>query len=664
MITKRDKRNIIIASVVVTIILILTVVVTLYFTTDMFKSNQMLFGKYLAKATISVEGLFKDDKGKQYDNLLENNRYNNSTQITANYTKGIGTTGENTSNVINSLKLIIDGKTDKLNKINYKNFILEKDDARIAELEYLKSDGKYGIRFVDLFDKYLAVENQDLKSIASKIGIDSKNIPDHIEEVDLKKIFTFSDEEIESINKDYISLISDKYDKDKFTKAKKSEVTINDQSIMTNAYTLTLTKEQLNEDIYVKVLEQIKQDDRFLSRIEQIDDFLNPEVVPTEENIEDVEETQETEGNTTEPQANTTENEVAENEVAESETTKQNNSETQENEEAQEDEETNQEEKKSVKDTIIEKIDSMITEIRNKNIGDDVAKITVYESEKETVRTTIETQGYKINIDTINKEGETYINIFKEVYGVEENSDEIVIEKREDNFYLNRQRNIGEEVKKTHLGMERVIENGKEEINTKFGYDIGKNKIEIEAVTNNEVVNYFDEIDEFLARNNVLLNDLSDEEFNELRDILNDKVIEQNQKVSEQISAQELFTILNELDILPDEITIDNIVTLTKSEVSKFNAQFEIYKGEEVEVKAIDNLLNIVKDHLETVEVLSDSAIKLNIVRGTVNEELAAKVSEIVNNTYNKSKKYSIKYEYDEETQLIKSITIEILSKN
>ena len=653
MITKRDKRNIIIASVVVTIILILTVVVTLYFTTDMFKSNQMLFGKYLAKATISVEGLFKDDKGKQYDNLLENNRYNNSTQITANYTKGIGTTGENTSNVINSL-----------NKINYKNFILEKDDARIAELEYLKSDGKYGIRFVDLFDKYLAVENQDLKSIASKIGIDSKNIPDHIEEVDLKKIFTFSDEEIESINKDYISLISDKYDKDKFTKAKKSEVTINDQSIMTNAYTLTLTKEQLNEDIYVKVLEQIKQDDRFLSRIEQIDDFLNPEVVPTEENIEDVEETQETEGNTTEPQANTTENEVAENEVAESETTKQNNSETQENEEAQEDEETNQEEKKSVKDTIIEKIDSMITEIRNKNIGDDVAKITVYESEKETVRTTIETQGYKINIDTINKEGETYINIFKEVYGVEENSDEIVIEKREDNFYLNRQRNIGEEVKKTHLGMERVIENGKEEINTKFGYDIGKNKIEIEAVTNNEVVNYFDEIDEFLARNNVLLNDLSDEEFNELRDILNDKVIEQNQKVSEQISAQELFTILNELDILPDEITIDNIVTLTKSEVSKFNAQFEIYKGEEVEVKAIDNLLNIVKDHLETVEVLSDSAIKLNIVRGTVNEELAAKVSEIVNNTYNKSKKYSIKYEYDEETQLIKSITIEILSKN
>ena len=119
MITRRDKRNIIIASIIVIILIIVGVLLYLYFTTDLFKSNQRLFAKYLGNATQNVEALLKDEEGKQYEGLLENNKYTSNTEITAEYTNNIGTSDENNRNDINTLKLTADGKTDKLNGLSW-----------------------------------------------------------------------------------------------------------------------------------------------------------------------------------------------------------------------------------------------------------------------------------------------------------------------------------------------------------------------------------------------------------------------------------------------------------------------------------------------------------------------------------------------------------------
>ena len=658
MISKRTRNNIIIASISVIIVIIIAVLVYLYFTTDMFKSNEVLFSKYLGKAAQNIETLAQDTEGDQYNALLENNKYTSNTEITVDYLNNIGTTDENTRNVINNLKLIINGQTDKLSGTAYKDFLLKRDDENITEVEYLKSDDRYGLRFSDLFNQYLVIRNEDIKKIAGKLGLDVTNIPNQIEEINLRENFKLTNEEIENINETYTDVITGDYSKDKFSSLKKSSTTVKDQTYEVNAYTLTLTKEELN-NVYIAILEKLKEDDTLLSKIDALDEVLNPKTEETDE-----EEQNETNQQTNEAQGQNSENQTNENGEQTSEN--QENQNEEQSEESESTETENQEEveaPKTIKEQIIEKIDSKITEIKNTNIGTDETKITVYENEGNTIKTTIETPEYKVNIETISNGEGTYIKYFKEIYGIDENSDEIIIEKRANSFNINREEKLGQNIKQTSFTQERTIEDGKQNTNTTFVYDMGRNKIQINMADKKEVLNEFKETNEFTNSNAVVLNSLNDEQFENIKNILNDRLIERLQTLSEQVNYGEVFRILNELGILPEQITIENIVTLTRSEISKFNAEFEIYKGQKVNVNAVENLLKIAKENLETVEVLSEDSIKLNIAKGTKNEELANKVSEIINNDENKSKEYSIEYEYDEETNIIKAIIIKILER-
>ena len=85
-------KNIVIGIFVVVAVISIGLYAYLYFTTDLFKSDKELFGKYIRRAVVNVEELLLDEKGAEYNNLLENNKYNSSTEITADYMAGIGTT--------------------------------------------------------------------------------------------------------------------------------------------------------------------------------------------------------------------------------------------------------------------------------------------------------------------------------------------------------------------------------------------------------------------------------------------------------------------------------------------------------------------------------------------------------------------------------------------
>ena len=132
MVMSRGRRiKIIIISISIVIIAIIITCVTLYFTTDMFKSNEMLFSKYLGKAAQNLETILVNEKEEAYANTLNNNKYTSTTELTANYTSGMGTTAQNNDNVINDWKLTVNGKTDKLNGMDYKDFLLQKGEENV-----------------------------------------------------------------------------------------------------------------------------------------------------------------------------------------------------------------------------------------------------------------------------------------------------------------------------------------------------------------------------------------------------------------------------------------------------------------------------------------------------------------------------------------------------
>ena len=617
--TRRRKVNIIIASISVVLLIIIGICVYLYFTTDMFKSNKMLFGKYIQKAAQNVESIAKDSTGESFDSMLDSNKYTSNTEITAKYLNGIGTTAENNQNVINSLKLIIKGKTDRTNpddKIDYKDIVLQKQDNKVTEVEYLKSGGKYGLRFTDLFGKYIAVENYSLKEIAPKIGI-TTDVPDKISETDLAKELAFTDVELNALNENYANILTELADNAKFSKEKNvGNIEVGNKAYIANAYTLTLSKEELN-DTYVKLLEKMRDDQVLLYRIGLIDEILNPQ-------------TENTEGEQTG------------------------------NEEQSSEEVANE----TFVDKYKNKIDSLITQIKNTNIGSDETTITVYESEGQTVKAEIRTPEYVLGLETaINGENDSYLRFSKDVAGIDKNTDEVVVEKSENKMYINREQRVGDEIKTTSLSNEREIVNGTKTSTINFKYDIGKSKIEVQVVNTEEIVNDFDKLDSFTNANSVTLNGLTDEEFGQIRDQLNDKGIEKLNEISDEVNIDELFSILSQLGIISEKVSLNNVFVLTMSEVSRFNAQFEIYKDQQLEVADVEKLLDIVKNNLDSIEVVSDSVIKLNIVKGSTNEQLVEKVKEIINNDENKKKQYVISCEYDEETNVIKAVNIEMKEK-
>ena len=145
----------------------------------------------------------------------------------------------------------------------------------------------------------------------------------------------------------YLSLIGDKFSEDKFLKEKNQIIKINNQNIDVNKYTLKITVEQLNE-IYIKILEELKQDEIILNKIENLQESINKYRITS--NIEN-----------------------------------------------------------NIKETFIDLIDEKIKQINETNIGQDEIEISVYENNGFTIRTTIKSNEYIMNLDCLLLEENKYI---------------------------------------------------------------------------------------------------------------------------------------------------------------------------------------------------------------------------------------------------------------
>ena len=355
---KRIALAIAIPSIIVIIIIITGIL--LYLNTDMFKSNKTLFFKYFGKNSENIKEIEEIFESTEYEKNLQNNKYTDDINIKVNYTNNLQTTSEDNSNTINNVKLLIKGEEDKNNKYSYKDFKLEKDkniatntenqsssensnesnnkEQNIMEVEYIKNDNNYGIRFSDLFKQYLLVENNNLKDLFRKIGYSEQeleNVPDSIEinDITLSDI-KFTEDEIKQLSEKYSEIINKKVSKEKFEKNSKQVITINEKNITTNAYILKLTNEELN-NLYVDLLESLKQDEIILNKIESIQNKINSINI-------------------------------------------------------------NSSESKDLKESFTEEIDLQIEKINKTNIGNQETKIIVYENSGKTIRTAIQGKDYEI----------------------------------------------------------------------------------------------------------------------------------------------------------------------------------------------------------------------------------------------------------------------------
>lgn len=617
---KRIALAIAIPSIIVIIIIITGIL--LYLNTDMFKSNKTLFFKYLGKNSENIKEIEEIFESTEYEKKLQNNKYTDNMNIKINYTNNLQTTSEDNSNTINNVKILINGEEDKNNKYSYKDLKLVKDkniatntenqsssensnesnnkEQNIMEVEYIKNDNNYGIRFSDLFKQYLLVENNNLKDLLKKIGYSEQeleNVPDSIEVNDITlNDIKFTEDEIKQLSEKCSEIINKKVSKEKFEKNSKQVITINEKNITTNAYILKLTNEELN-NLYVDLLKSLKQDEIILNKLESIQNKINAINI-------------------------------------------------------------NSSEGKNLKESFAEEIDLQIEKINKTNIGNQETKIIVYENSGKTIRTSIQGKDYEMNFDYINTQDEKNIGLTAKKDEIETYN--IKFKKDKDGINLDIYLNDETNPIKISLEQNKNESDKKCSNNINLKYENANSKLEVSAEQEINIVDNFENKNTLNAQNSILLNGLEEEQLQAVLNQVSEGVQQRINSISEEVKINDIQEILEALGIVNKQQNIED-GGITETEKNRFNSKFEILKGEEVNNENILKVVEAVKDNIINAQVDTNEEIKIEISRNESNQEIEKSLEEYIKKE--KDKKYDIKIEYDEDTGLVKYIIMTPVKK-
>lgn len=541
MMPRKKRLAIIISIVTLIIILIVGILAFLYIKTDAFKTNETLFTKYFIQ-NFNIADTLLTDNSSQIQEVLDNNKYTSELTGKLEYTENIGTSDENQKNPVNDAQLKISSQTDKKNNYYYKDIKIVKEDENLIRAEYLNENKVYGIR-LDGIKQFVSVDMDKINDNNAQENSELKNIDSLLTNVDIKGAITFTDEEKQTLQNTYLNIIKSNVSKDKYSKQANSIITVNNKSVTTNAYTITLTKEQYN-NLIVKVLEQVSNDEIILSKIDNVENIIKEKY-------------------------------------------------------------SSYDSEKSLREEFVEEINKEVEDIQNNNIGNDEVKITVYESKGKTTRTTIQTNTGKLNIDLYNNvikfdnieysqtENEQIIQIEK---NSSENEEDISIEyeKIEDN----------EITADVELKSNQKMENGNIKNQIELSLKNDKYKTVLTIDDNIEIVDKFEnQIN--IEDNNVELSSLDEDKTTTITNILLGNIQTQIQKFNDSVPLQNYVKMLQNLNLLKNNsIDISDNVDITETEKNRFNSQFEYFASQNLTTDDVNELINSFSDNFEDMYIV------------------------------------------------------------
>ena len=259
------KKGIIIAIVVVAVILVLGVAGTcVYMFTDLFKSNQDLFWKYMGKVVEDTQ-TSENTQLSEIAKLQEQSPYVVNGELTANYD------GKNTkiSGALEKAKITVDSEVDKANDYAYVNLKMDYADNSLFDIKYVQDDDVYALKSDEIVSAYIGVRNKNLKVLAQKLlgsGVDTSAIPDSIEAASYADLLSLSEEEKTNILNTYATVIKDSINQNNYSKQTEAVIEKDGVQYKTTSYRVDLSQAEVSS-IIVKVLETLKTDNMTLNII-------------------------------------------------------------------------------------------------------------------------------------------------------------------------------------------------------------------------------------------------------------------------------------------------------------------------------------------------------------------------------------------------------------
>lgn len=602
MLPRKKRRAIIIVSIILVIIIIVVALALLYLNTDMFKSNDTLFAKYIGQNVENIEALYKEIGKSEYQDLLQQSKYTTETQVKVNYAENIGTSSESTQNSINLLKLKINGQTDHSNNYNYQDIRLLNNEREVSKVVYIQKDNLYGIQFSDLFEQYILVENGKMREVLKKAGYTEEElaeIPNQIE-FDFHEfidILNFSEEEKQSLKTKYLDVINHNISKENFSKQTNQVVQIDGKNINTNAYILTVTIEQLN-NIYIQMLEEVKQDEIILAKIDKLQSLL----------------------------------------------------EKYQNEEIAEE--------NNMRNQFQKNIEELIADITKNNIGKEEAKIIVYESNQVTVKTTIQNPNYEIDLEVLSYPSQDFVQVsYKNTTAGKEQDKDVIYRKSDEEANVYVKNNQNGKIQEYSILTSEKIENNSCDRNITVKCEDESNRVEANITQRINIVNQFEKQVVLDSQNSINLNELEEEEVKTVLDRINTEVSKKMDEIaSTVIKTEDLWEVIEATGLVKRQQVLQ-AMGVTETERNRFNSKFEILQGEDLQSEEILNMMEAIKDNLIDMEVVSNTELKLKLDQSNKNEEIATTISSFIEENKNRAS-YNIKVEYDEITGLVSDLLL------
>lgn len=270
----KNKKILIIIPIILVILLLIGVGVGafVYFTTDIFKSPKQLFFKYVGKTFETSEEFDYDKFLEEYKTQSEKS-YKSSGEMNVEINTDISE-AKDVKEALSKAKLTYTLNTIPTQEKSYISIGATYNNNEITKFEGLAVENNYGLKCADVYNKYIYVENNNLKALAKKFGINSSSFPDKFEKVDTYDFLYVSKDTREKVKDTYYNLLDEKLNKKMFSTEKNVETTVNGETLKTNAYSLTVNEIELY-DILISVLETLKNDDTTLDLIMEKVDAAN-----------------------------------------------------------------------------------------------------------------------------------------------------------------------------------------------------------------------------------------------------------------------------------------------------------------------------------------------------------------------------------------------------
>ena len=261
--------RLIIVILIVAILLVAIVGGVLYFTTDMLKSNEALFQKYVAQNIKNFANIADVSSEEKYIDYLRKNDYTEKSNIELSFLES-----ENDQEEV--YNIVEEGIINNSEKASHRNVKVSYASEDLANIELLKENDTYGFRLSDLVQQFVSVKNASVAYFVSSLGYDGKYFQEkmNFEGFDFSGLFDFSDEEIKTMREKYLKEIFSDIDKKSYTSKRNVLITLNNgESVTTKQYTLTLSKTDVDK-IYKKVLNQAIKDQIIIDKLTHIDNEL------------------------------------------------------------------------------------------------------------------------------------------------------------------------------------------------------------------------------------------------------------------------------------------------------------------------------------------------------------------------------------------------------